>query len=38
MTGHLDMLDGRFLHLPEEEAFWPDPEFVGWYRDERFRE
>ena len=37
-TGHLDTLDGRSLHLPGEEAFWPDPEFLEWHRDERFRE
>ena len=37
-TGFLDTLDGQSLHLPDEEAYWPDPEYLDTHRDERFRE
>lgn len=37
-TGFLDTLDGRSPYLPDEEAFWPDPEYLAYHRNERFRE
>ncbi|MEF8795170.1 MAG: HNH endonuclease [Salinivenus sp.] len=37
-TGHLDTLHDRSLHLPDEEALWPAPEYLAWHREEQFRE
>lgn len=37
-TGHLDTLDGRLLHLPDEETLWPDQEYLSWHRKKRFRD
>jgi len=37
-TGYLDTLDGQSLHLPDEEAFWPEPQYLETHRDERFWE
>lgn len=37
-TGILDTLDGRSPHLPKEDALRPDPEYLDWHRDERFRD
>lgn len=36
-TGFLDTLDGRSLHLPDEESLWPDPKYLETHRNERFR-
>jgi putative restriction endonuclease len=37
-TGTLDTLDGRSPHLPAEDALWPDPEYLAWHRDKKFRD
>ena len=36
-TGMLDTLDGRSPHLPEEDALWPDPEYLEQHRENIFR-
>lgn len=32
-TGTLDTLDGRSLHLPDDEALWPDPDYLQRHYD-----
>jgi putative restriction endonuclease len=36
-TGMLDTLDGRSPHLPDEDALWPDPEYLKQHREKIFR-
>jgi putative restriction endonuclease len=37
-TGMLDTLDDRSPHLPEEEALWPDPEYLEQHNNQKFRD
>lgn len=35
--GYLGTLEGRPIHLPEETALQPDPVYLAWHHDEKFR-
>ncbi len=28
---------GQRIHLPKNESAWPDPQYIKWHRDNRFK-